>query len=692
MFVEMLITSPSKKRVQALPRFRWMSRYIIVCYLIFNATSILQAQSVAARRYEIDAKRVGITFNSKDALPRGREFKRIDSTYYVGWMLEGAYKFNHAADYLGYQYAATQLEKALQLMQHDFSKELNTHTSDIVTYLQVLPYHRDWDFTAFALMQCYSNLDQPASVWQLLRRCQKMDMQDEMYMDTYNYLAWTIHRNRFYTNRKYRFLKNSIDEHESYANALLDSATKKIARDAIRNQSFYGPAYAEDRLAGVWHYKSILATYQLNITEGNKVYEKLRKTRFFPLNNYATFCAIQAKFAEAHQYYESALSQESSDKRLNESYYYLSILNTYSGKNKESIEFLKNLIKANGSTPGYGWYNLALSRALLYDGEIQLASRYAERAAQFKEIHIGTTLGQSHYDFTLSLLRLQILSRKIQDIKFRHSNWWYTPSDIQAIASLVIEKYGIQFLLINQFATNPERDRVIYKLFSTESTVSVDEVSQFIEELSSTFFIRRLQSEWKQEKREKVKPYYCYILARLEMKQKNYRKALAWLQQIPELENGEAFIDRLLQGRILQTRIQCRQAMNSSDDCIQEVEQLYRVYPQLIPSTGIRISMHLHAEPRTAKEKEVISSLKQSNIRWTNATSAGVDVYLQFTQKGRLPIIRFSTSLHGTTIIPPTEIAYDANSNSVADLLPALFFIGNNDKAMLMQVSHSIHP
>jgi hypothetical protein len=102
--------------------------------------------------------------------------------------------------------------------------------------------------------------------------------------------------------------------------------------------------------------------------------------------------------------------------------------------------------------------------------------------------------------------------------------------------------------------------------------------------------------------------------------------------------------------------------------------------------------MHLHADPRTAKEKEVISSLKQSNIRWTNATSAGVDVYLQFTQKGRLPIIRFSTSLHGTTVVPPTEIAYDANHYSVEDLLPALFFVGNDDKAMLMQVSKSIHP
>src|SRR6476620_3081343 len=58
-----------------------------------------------ALRYEVDAKRSGTNMNSDDALPRSREFLRIDSTYYVGWMYEGAYKYNHAADFVGFKNA-----------------------------------------------------------------------------------------------------------------------------------------------------------------------------------------------------------------------------------------------------------------------------------------------------------------------------------------------------------------------------------------------------------------------------------------------------------------------------------------------------------------------------------------------------------------------------------------------------------
>src|ERR1043165_3598504 len=69
-----------------------------------------------ALRYEVDAKRTGTNMNSEDALPRSREFIRIDSSYYIGWMYEGAYKFNHAADYLGYKNAIAPLDRARRQM------------------------------------------------------------------------------------------------------------------------------------------------------------------------------------------------------------------------------------------------------------------------------------------------------------------------------------------------------------------------------------------------------------------------------------------------------------------------------------------------------------------------------------------------------------------------------------------------
>jgi hypothetical protein len=60
----------------------------------------MSTKNKAQARYEIDSKRAGVDPSSKDALPRSREFIRLDSTYYVGWLYEGMYKFDRSADYL----------------------------------------------------------------------------------------------------------------------------------------------------------------------------------------------------------------------------------------------------------------------------------------------------------------------------------------------------------------------------------------------------------------------------------------------------------------------------------------------------------------------------------------------------------------------------------------------------------------
>ena len=57
-------------------------------------------------------------------MARAREFKRIDSTYYVGWMFEGTYRYERAADYRGYKLAAEQLQRAMDLLIKDYKKEI----------------------------------------------------------------------------------------------------------------------------------------------------------------------------------------------------------------------------------------------------------------------------------------------------------------------------------------------------------------------------------------------------------------------------------------------------------------------------------------------------------------------------------------------------------------------------------------
>ena len=176
------------------------------------------ANKMDERYFNIDAKRMIEDVNGEDALPRSREFKRIDSTYYVGWMFEGAYKYNHAADYLGFKNAAVPLEHALDLMEHDYAKALSTRTGDIMVFYPIRVLVPDYTMIAYYLMNSYANTDQPDKVYKLLRRTLKWKFQASYYMDCYNHLAWTVHRNRFYTSAKYPFLKNSIDENEKLAN------------------------------------------------------------------------------------------------------------------------------------------------------------------------------------------------------------------------------------------------------------------------------------------------------------------------------------------------------------------------------------------------------------------------------------------------------------------------------------------
>ncbi len=161
------------------------------CLIMLCSINVLHAQSKAklkaVQRYEIDAKRMGVDAGSEDALPRSREFLRIDSSYYVGWFFEGFYKLNHAADYLGYKNAIAPLERALFLLERDYPKELSTRTNDVQLYFPVYNFQVDYTRIGGALRECYANTEQPEKVVALMRRALRWKFQRELYLDAYNY-------------------------------------------------------------------------------------------------------------------------------------------------------------------------------------------------------------------------------------------------------------------------------------------------------------------------------------------------------------------------------------------------------------------------------------------------------------------------------------------------------------------------
>ncbi len=630
----------------------------------------------AAKRYEIDAKRLGVEPDSKDALPRSREFLRIDSTYYVGWFYEGAYKYNHAADYLGFRNASIPLERALSLMERDFRKELRTRSSDFFTFYPAFRYHIDYTHIAFYLMNCYSNMEEPQRVYDLLRRVLRWNFQRDLYMDAYNYLGWTVHRNRFYTSEKYPFLKNSIAENEALAHRYLDSGMRKIERDKIVNREIFPPGYEKfDRLA-VYHYKAMLYSYALNIDSASRYYRLMRSSAIFPHNNYATFRAICGDFRTAEMEYQLAAGQEQGDKRLKEYIYYTSLINIYKGQIKPGIEMLRDVIRANGSTPGFGWYNIALARSMYYDGQISESKRYTDKALQFRELHIGTTLGQSHYDFSIQLNKLMTKEAEWEMQRFENRNWWYNPVTLGRMSQLLGEKYLQQFLIINQFAQNPERDQVIYKLFSTESTVSWDEIWYLIKDFSTRFFLNRFEKELETDDRRYIRKYYQLFIAKLQISQGNYQQAQRILNELLNEPNTDPEYEKLFIARAFEAQAKCAEKMKDKDTYNNWMYQLYLVYPQLIPYSGLKMNMRLNVSGM--EDPQVVKRLKGCNINWvTNNDIPAVQVYITFTQNGDKKNIGYQVlDATGNIVIPRQGFLWKDADAAGSELAYRLFNIG----------------
>ena len=615
--------------------------------------------------------------NGDDALLRAREFKRIDSTYYVGWLFEGAFKYNHSADYLGYKNAIYPLSHALDLIEHDYAKALATRTTEVMVYYPIYKLQIDYSTIAYYLMNCYSNTDQPEKAFQVVRRAAKWNFQNQFSMDSYNYMAWIVHRNRFYTHDKYSFLRNSIDENEKLADTYLDSALRRIRLNVPYNQKFQPGVERAEKL-GVYHYKEILSSYSFQIDTAQHYIDLLKEGGRMPHNNYATFKAVCGDFRTAEAEYTIASTQDGSDKRLQEWAYYTTILDIYKAKPKAGIQLAKDMIKAAGTTPGYGWYNIALARCLSYDGQVSESQRYTDRAADFKEVHIGTTLGQSHYEFSIQLLKLINKEQEWYMQQFEHRNWWYNPSVLFSMSGKVSEQYMQQYLIINQFANNPERDRVIYKLFSNESTVSWDEIWYLVHDFSTKFFIKQFEKEIATDKRPLIRKYFRLFTARLKMKQGKYQEAKTELDALIRDPDIDVEYEKLYTARLFQCEAECAKELKNTAEKNDWLYKLYLTYPQLLPFTGMQVNMSLNVSG--AVDKNIVTRLKDCNINWVdNGSPATANAYVIFTGSGdKKTITYYVLDRQGNYIVQKQAFTWRKADEAGINLAYRLFDIGGN--------------
>jgi hypothetical protein len=607
---------------------------------------------------------------------RAREFIRKDPKYYVGYMFEGFYRYDRSGDIAGYVQAAKPLKHALELFEKDYAVALRDIYSSKKTYSQYKDRIYDYIYIVDKLMDCYSNIERPDSVIWLLNRYKSWKFRhDELGAD--NYIAWTYHRNRFYTSKKFDFLYNSVEENEMAALYFLQQNLETISKNAAKNELVISPWRIIGTKLSVYHYLSIIYSY-LHKPDSAQLYYNYMKpySSIFPYNNYAIFCFTTGLFGESYSYFKYASSRNIYDKyRLKESIYYMSILDVMKADPQKSIKDLSLYIKQAGVRPGWGWYNLGLARALMYNGQLDSSMTCINKAGKFNDVHIGTTWGQSHYTFSHSVLKFINLQRKEAAIRFEDKYYWTSPSKLKKIAEIKLEQYITQMLIFNQLSSNPERNDVYYRLFASEATISFDEIFYMLKDYGRNYFIKEFEKQAETDERDIICKYFKLFQGKLYLEKGNTLQALKILEEIYNQEIPEDEYETLYLARLFEALALANEASGTHANFEKFRNQFYQIYPQLAPYSPVKMKFKIETETGDIESaKQILSDLNTFNIDFVTSGENLPVLKLHFDKTEDKNIVNYSVeSSWGTKIINPSSIVYTDTKNIAKKLVYSIF-------------------
>jgi hypothetical protein len=610
-------------------------KIFFLAYCLLLTADCVSAQYTRSReqaRYEIDAKRKGVNPTDKDALPRSREFIRLDSTYYVGWIYEGMYKYSRSSDYMGYKNAIIPLQKAFDLLDKDYGKTFHFIYDNINSLITNFSRYQDLYMIFSALKECYDNVEMPNEGMALVDKIQSYNFKNDYGFELCYQRSWMYHRNRFFTSHKYDFLKNSVEENEKMAFQWCYNGLTFINKYAAENDAIFGSGQTEQRRLTIYHNLALLHCYNKNYDSSEFYYEKLAEGGRVSWNNFGGMKSEVGDFATAQQYFSRDI-YKSYEHFLREPYYYLPELHVYSGKTKEAVKMTRQIIAESGSTPGFGWYNIALARSYLYDGQLDSCEFALNKAANFKELHIGTTLTQNQYDFTINLLRVQLYDKKLDQEKFLNKGWWYSPKSLYNIASFKAQKMMAEYVVVNQLASNRERNRLVYDLFCAESTTSFDEAWYLMKDFSPKHFMKKYQTYQTTDSRSNIQRYFKLFSAKFEWENGNETNATKDLESLDRSAFVDTAHEKLFIARLCEALAKANEG-NNTGKFERYSSYLLEYYPQLIPFSGITCSMDLSVSGADdAVTKQAINDLKDCNINF-NKDNSIAHANIVFNKKG----------------------------------------------------------
>ncbi len=606
-------------------------RTFILSLVLLIAGECAYAQHNSLRQ-QMDNDRNG-SFLDPKTLEKARSFIRKDSTYYLGYMLEGAYLFFRANDELGFRKAAVPLQKALDKIENDYDKQLRTRSNNYAVYSEAYRFHFDYGLITYFLSRCYQNVEQQDKAMEVLMHIRDRNFQMEVNMDSYNTMAWIVHRNRVYTSEKYSFLKNSVRENVDAANRYLDSAILKLRKDIPMNSGLFDPNFLNRQFLSTFHYKAIIHDYLLDIDSANYYYDILIQNNAHSPNNYAEFKMAMGEFQEAELYFQDAEEREQSPEKTTKEYYYMrGILATYRGQPEKADTLLTKVLREQGSTPGYGWHSIGQARAQHYEGLTAESQERTNKAARFQELHIGTTWGQEQYNLAVASLNYINQLQFKKEYWFEHDEWyfWLNPVNWYRWLKYTLEIRHHKMVLASLVAGNPEREQVIYAVFSPENLMTFDEVWAVLDGFGNEYFIDLYKRRIETDKRPRIKKYYRYFLGKLYLAEGNESEAIRYFEQVladPEVDDPHEtlLVARTYEGLAL---------ASSGSERANYLGQFYIRYPQLVPFSDLTMVFGLQVNGNLGEREEaILAELKNTNISFHDREDA-VNVSLSFEQKG----------------------------------------------------------
>jgi tetratricopeptide (TPR) repeat protein len=615
--------------------------------ILLLAANVIRAQNQGGVRAQIDQERAQLRLSYTDPkiYETARNFIRRDSTYYMGYMFEGAYLFFRANDELGFTLAIPSLKKALDKIEHDFDPLLKLRTNNYNDYAANYRYHLDYGLIAYFLNRCYQNIEDQDKAMDVLRHMRARDFQLEFNLDSYNTMAWLYHRNRMFTSKRFKFLKNSVKENVEAANRCLDSAIRKIRNDMPYNNGLYDPNMLNRQYLSTYHYKAMIHDYLLDIDSANYYYDVLIQNGAYSSNNYAEFKLAMGEFDEAELYFEEAADRESNVEKTTKEYYYMrGTLAIYRGHPERADSLLNDILQKQGSTPGYGWHCIGLARAQHYEGLTAESMERINKAARFQELHIGTTWGQEQYNLAVASLHyLNQLNFK-KEYLFEHNEWyfWLNPVNWYRWVKYTLEIRHHKMVLASLVAENPEREQVIYSLFSPENLVTFDEVWSVMEGFGNEYFIKIYKNKLATDKRPRLKKYFKYVLGKLYLAEGKESEAINYFNQVLQETDANDTYQTLLVARTYEGLANA----TSGSEREKYTRQLYQLYPQLVPFTDLTMSFRLNGQAKSDAEEKILDDLKNTRIDFTDDGNVP-QVSLQFSPRGQSLDINYSVQWQG---------------------------------------------